>query len=63
MRTIGFIIAFSFALAGPTLSGTASFETGKGGLPGIGTFSYGGSPIAKAAPSTKFACLTLTRRG
>jgi hypothetical protein len=57
MRTIGFIIAFSFAFAGPSLSSTT-----ESGMPGIGTFSFNGSGTASIAPATQFAHLTLTRR-
>jgi hypothetical protein len=56
MRTIGLIIAFSFALAGTSFSETDA------SLPGVGTFSYNGpQPAAPTAPS-KVAFLTLTRR-
>jgi hypothetical protein len=41
MRTISFIIAFAFVVAGSSMAGSAD-----AGLPGIGTFSYNGSPIA-----------------
>jgi hypothetical protein len=41
MRTLSFILAFSFALAAPSLAGSE-----QGGLPGIGTFAYSGSPAA-----------------
>ena len=47
MRTISFILAFAFILAGPSMAGSSD-----GGLPGIGTFSYNGSPIAASAPQT-----------
>lgn len=57
MHTIGFIIAFSLAFAGPSLSGTTQSE-----LPGVGTFSYGGTNVTSDAPATQFARLTLTRR-
>jgi hypothetical protein len=46
MRTLSFILAFAFILAGPTLAGSSD-----GGLPGIGTFAYHGSPIATSSPS------------
>ena len=39
MRTISFILAFAFILAGPSMAGSS-----EGSLPGIGTFSYSGSP-------------------
>ncbi len=35
MRTISFILAFAFILAGPSIAGSVD-----GSLPGIGTFSY-----------------------
>lgn len=45
MRTISFILAFAFVMAGPSMAGTSD-----NGLPGIGTFSYNGSPVVTAAP-------------
>jgi hypothetical protein len=45
MRSISFILAFAFVLVGPSLAGSSD-----NGLPGVGTFSYHGSPIAGAAP-------------
>jgi hypothetical protein len=45
MRTISFILAFAFILAGPSMAGSSDQ-----GLPGIGTFSYHGSPVAAPAP-------------
>jgi hypothetical protein len=44
MRTISFIMAFAFILAGPSMAGSSD-----GSLPGIGTFSYSGSPAVLAA--------------
>ncbi|WP_201449727.1 hypothetical protein [Bradyrhizobium sp. Ai1a-2] len=44
MRTISFILAFAFVLAGPFIAGTSASD-----LPGIGTFSYIGSLIAGTA--------------
>ena len=44
MRTISFILAFAFVLAGPSMAGRSD-----NGLPGIGTFSYNGSPVTVAA--------------
>ncbi|MGO8912587.1 MAG: hypothetical protein ACLQDM_25120 [Bradyrhizobium sp.] len=46
MRTLSFLLAFAFVLAGPTLAGAPD-----GSLPGIGTFAYSDSPIVTAAPS------------
>jgi hypothetical protein len=46
MRTISFILAFAFVLAGPSMAGSAD-QT----LPGVGTFAYNGSPVATTALS------------
>jgi hypothetical protein len=40
MRTISFILAFAFILAGPSMAGSSDNS-----LPGVGTFSYNGSPV------------------
>ena len=45
MRTLNSILAFAFVLVGPSMAGSSD-----GGLPGIGTFAYHGSPIATSAP-------------
>lgn len=45
MRTISFILAFAFILAGPSMAGSS-----ENGLPGIGTFSYNGSSAMTSAP-------------
>jgi hypothetical protein len=45
MRTLSFILAFAFVLAGPSLAGSSD-----NGLPGIGTFAYNGSPVVASAP-------------
>jgi hypothetical protein len=50
MRTLSFIIAVVSVLAGPSLAGSAD-----GDLPGIGTFSYSGSPILHPAPKVMAA--------
>jgi len=46
MRTVSFILAFAFVLAGPSMAGSSD------GLPAIGTFSYNGAPVTDAAPQT-----------
>jgi hypothetical protein len=46
MRTLSFLLAFVFVLAGPTLAGSPD-----GNLPGFGAFAYSGSPVAAAAPA------------
>ena len=43
MRTISFILAFAFVMAGPSMAGSTD-----GHLPGIGTFAYTGSPVTAA---------------
>jgi len=45
MRTVSFILAFVFILAGPSIAGSS-----KNALPGIGTFSYNGAPVTTFAP-------------
>jgi hypothetical protein len=44
MRTISFILAFAFILAGPSMAGSSDQH-----LPGVGTFAYNGSPVATPA--------------
>lgn len=44
MRTLSFILAFGFVLAGSSVAGAPD-----GGLPGIGTFQYSGSPVTTAS--------------
>ena len=47
MRTISFILAFAFILAGPSMAGSSDRR-----LPGIGTFAYNGSPLVPMAART-----------
>ena len=44
MRTLSFILAFAFVLAGPSMAGSSDSS-----LPGVGTFAYNGSPLAASA--------------
>lgn len=44
MRSISFILAFAFLLVGPSLAGSQDNS-----LPGVGAFSYNGSPIVTSA--------------
>jgi hypothetical protein len=44
MRTLSFILAFGFVLAGPSMAGSSDKD-----VPGIGTFSYSGSPATISA--------------
>jgi hypothetical protein len=43
MRTLSFILAFAFVLAGPSMAGLSDNS-----LPGVGTFTYS-SPIVTSA--------------
>ena len=45
MPTVSLILALVFVVAGSSMAGSA-----EGGLPGIGTFAYTGSPVAASAP-------------
>ena len=47
MRTISFILAFAFILAGPSMVGSSDQS-----LPGIGTFSYNGALVMTSAPQS-----------
>jgi hypothetical protein len=53
MRALSIILVFAFVLAGPSMVGPS-----EGGLPGIGTFAYNGSPIST---STSQAIIVATR--
>jgi hypothetical protein len=44
MRTMSFILAVAFVLAAPSMAGSVDSS-----LPGIGTFTYNGSPIVTPA--------------
>jgi hypothetical protein len=46
MRTLSLILACAFVLVGPSMAGSADHN-----LPGVGTFAYGGPPIATPAPA------------
>jgi hypothetical protein len=50
MRALGCIIALILLLAGPSLAGSAD-----GNLPGVGSFTYNGSPIPGPAPTVMAA--------
>lgn len=41
MRTISFALALVFVVAGSSMAGSV-----ESGLPGVGTFSYNGTPVA-----------------
>ena len=50
MRTLSFIIAFAFVLAGPSMAGSSENT-----IPGVGTFAYNGPPIASPAQAIVIA--------
>jgi hypothetical protein len=45
MPTVSLLLAFVLVLAGSTMAGSPD-----GNLPGIGTFSYNGSPVPVSSP-------------
>lgn len=45
MRALSYMIALVFVLTGPSMAGSADRD-----MPGVGTFTYCGSPVATAAP-------------
>jgi len=45
MRAFSYVIAVVLVLTGPSLAGPAAPD-----LPGVGTFSYSGSPLPNPAP-------------
>ncbi|HET7491632.1 MAG TPA: hypothetical protein VFK01_07085 [Bradyrhizobium sp.] len=49
MRAASFILALAFVISGSSMAGSTG-----GGLPGVGTFAYTGSPVA-ASSSLVFA--------
>jgi hypothetical protein len=54
MRPYSYVIAFVLLLSGPSLAGPAEHD-----LPGIGTFSYNGSPIV--TPASRVAAISFAR--
>jgi hypothetical protein len=50
MRALNYIIAIVLLLTGPSIAGSA-----KNDLPGIGTFSYNGTPILTQIPAVMAA--------
>jgi hypothetical protein len=45
MRSTSFVLTFAFVMIGPSLAGPTDHA-----LPGIGTFSYSGSPVVAVTP-------------
>ena len=46
MRALSYVIALVFVLTGPSLAGSADRD-----MPGVGTFTYCGSPIPAISPA------------
>jgi hypothetical protein len=44
MRALSYLVALAFVLTGPSLAGSADRD-----MPGVGTFTYCGSPIVTPA--------------
>ena len=57
MRTLSFILAFAFVLAGPSMAGSSENM-----MPGIGTFAYNGSPIAAAPQAAALQAIVVAAR-
>jgi hypothetical protein len=45
MRVLSFMIALVFVLTGPSMAGSSDRD-----MPGVGTFTYCGSPVAASGP-------------
>lgn len=45
MRALSYVIALVFVLTEPSMAGSADRD-----LPGVGTFTYCGTPVSTAAP-------------
>ena len=56
MRTLSFILAFAFVLAGPSMAGSSD-----SGLPGVGTFAYNGLADRRLVPQADGRCGPLKR--
>jgi hypothetical protein len=57
MRTLSFILAFAFVLAGPSMAGSSENM-----VPGIGTFAYNGSPIAASSQAAALQAIVVAAR-
>jgi hypothetical protein len=57
MRTLSFILAFAFVLAGPSMAGPSENR-----MPGVGTFAYNGSPIVAPAQAAAFQAIVVAAR-
>ena len=45
MRAASFVLAVAFVISASSMAGST-----EGGVPGVGTFAYTGSPVAASAP-------------
>lgn len=52
MRAVSYLIALVCVLTGPSLAGSADRA-----MPGVGTFSYCGSPVVTPAPKLMAAVI------
>jgi len=50
MRALSYMIALVFVLTGPSLAGSTDRD-----MPGVGTFTYCGSPVVTPAPEIMVA--------
>jgi len=50
MRALSYLIALVFVLTGPSMADSADRD-----LPGVGTFTYCGTPIATSSPKVMAA--------
>jgi hypothetical protein len=50
MRALSYIFALVLVLTGPSLAGSADRD-----MPGVGTFTYCGSPVVTSAPDVMAA--------
>jgi hypothetical protein len=50
MRALSYVIALVFVLTSPSLAGSADRD-----MPGVGTFTYCGSPIVTPSPAVMAA--------
>ncbi len=57
MRTLSFILAFAFVLAGPSVAGWSENT-----IPGVGTFAYNGPLIASPAQAAALKAIVIAAR-
>lgn len=57
MRTLSFILAFAFVLAGPSMAGSSENT-----IPGVGTFAYNGPLFASPAQTAALQAIVIAAR-